>query len=184
MDLLNFNKNDIFYYLITGTILFYISYISDISVKYVIPLIIFLLIIYFRQTIKLDKEKFIDNILIDIKNKILKNDYKYLNDDNDILYFLNDIIIYNKYSPIVFKDLLEVLNKYYEKKDVYNLLLVLNIFDRFIYALPIELSKDFYLNINKLKSILYINLDNQQYKRVEMQSYIPYNIYNYDNLRY
>ena len=181
--ILSFDKGDIFYYIIIGTFLFYIWFESQISINYLLPFIILLMIIYYRQDYLHNIDLTIDHKLKKIVNNLLQNNYKYLQNHSEILYFLNDIEIYKKYNLNNFNNLLDILNKFYKVKKINELFLVLEVFNRFIYALPIELSKDFYININKLNKILYEHIKLDKLIKVEMQSYIPYNMivekYNY-----
>ena len=167
-QILSFDKGDIFFYIITGTILFYIWFESQISINYLIPFIILLMIIFYRQDYLHN-----ENIIIDHKLKDI---------NEHILYFLEDIKIYNKYNSNNFNDLLDILNKFYKNKTINELYLVLEIFSRFIYTIPLEMSKDYYIKINKLNKILYNNIKPNKLNKVEMQSYIPYNFIkeNYD----
>jgi len=176
-NLLKFDKGDVVHYLFCAVILFYIWYISNINIKYLFPFFILALYIFYRQDLLHNLDLSIDHKLRNIINKILENNYFHINNP-DILYFLDDIKIYKKYNPENFIDLLEILNKYYKTINIYNLDLVLQIFNRFIYSLPLELSKDFYLNINRLKKILNKSILSDKYTKIEMQSYIPYNYIN------
>ena len=87
-QILSFNKGDIFFYIITGTILFYIWFESQISINYLIPFIILLMIIFYRQDYLNNVNITIDHKLKDINEHILNNEYKYLQNNSDILYFL------------------------------------------------------------------------------------------------
>ena len=174
-QILSFDKGDIFFYIIIGTILFYIWFESQISINYLLPFIILLMIMLYRQDYLHNVDLTIDHKLKDINEHILNNDYIYLQNNSEILYFLEEIMIYKKYNKDNYKDLLEILNIFYKRKSIDELYLVLEIFSRFIYTLPLELSKDFYKKINKLNKILYENIKSNKLKTVEMESYIPYN---------
>jgi hypothetical protein len=177
--LLKFDKGDIMFYLIFGVILIYIWQRSNISINYYFPFIILCIVIYLRQDYYHNIDLKIDHKLVDIKNIILKdNNYKNIENNAEILYWLNNIYIYKTYNSNNFKILLNLLNKFYSNNDIYYLHLCLKTYNDFIYSLPIELSENHYLNKLEFKKILYKNLKNQKYKMVEMQSYIPYNFYN------
>ena len=179
--LLKFDKGDIMFYLIFGVILIYIWQLSNISINYFFPFIILCIVIYLRQYYLHNIDLKIDHKLSDIKNTILKNNllkYNTIENNAEILYFLNDIKKYKTYNNKNFILLLDLLNKFYLNNDIYYLHLILNNYDNFIYSLPLELSKDHYLNKIKLSKILYKNLKNPKYKMVEMQSYIPSNFDN------
>ena len=80
--LLNFDKGDIFIYLISGTLLVYIWKKSNISVAYLLPFIIFVGFIYLRQDyyhkINLESEHLIEKIKINI----LKDGYPQISKNN------------------------------------------------------------------------------------------------------
>ena len=174
-QILSFDKGDIFFYIIIGTILFYIWFESQISINYLMPFLILLMIILYRQNYLHNVNLSIDHKIREINDYILNNEYRYLQNNSEILYFLENIKIYKKYNPNNFYDLLDILNKFYKVKKIDELYLVLEVFNRFIYTLPIELSKDFYYEINKLNKILYNNIKSNKVNKIEMQSYIPYN---------
>lgn len=157
-QILKFNKEDIYFYIIFGTIIFYIFHIYQISINYLLPFIIFCFIIYYRQDYLQNTNLQDNNKLKEINNNILHNNFLYLQNNQSILYFLDDIKIYKKYNSQNFQDLLEILNKYYKLQNIDTLVETLDIFNRFIYALPIQLVKDFYINLNRLRDILYKNL--------------------------
>jgi hypothetical protein len=174
--LLKFDKGDIMFYLIFGVILIYIWQRSNISINYYFPFIILCIVIYLRQDYLHNIDLKVDHKLLDIRNTILKDTiYNSIENNSEILYWLNSIYIYKIYNSQNFKLLLDLLNKFYLNNDIYYLHLCLNNYDNFIYSLPIELSKDHYLKKIELKKILYKNLKNSKYKMVEMQSYIPSN---------
>ena len=164
------------FYLIFGVMLIYIWQRSNISINYYFPFIILCIVIYLRQDYLHNIDLKIDHKLSDIKNTILKDKkYNAIENNSEILYWLNDIKKYRTYNNKNFILLLDLLNKFYLNNDIYYLHLILNNYDNFIYSLPLELSEDHYLNKIKLSKILYKNLKNPKYKMVEMQSYIPSN---------
>lgn len=174
--LLKFDKGDIMFYLIFGVILIYIWQRSNISINYYFPFIILCIVIYLRQDYYHNINLKVDHKLTDIRNTILKDTkYNSIENNSEILYWLNDIYIYKIYNSKNYKLLIDLLNKFYLNNDIYYLHLCLNNYDNFIYSLPLELSKDHYLKKIELKKILYKNLKNPKYKMVEMQSYIPSN---------
>ena len=174
--LLKFDKGDIMFYLIFGVILIYIWQRSNISINYYFPFIILCIVIYLRQDYLHIIDLKVDHKLSDFKNTILKDKkYNAIENNSEILYWLNDIKKYRTYNNKNFILLLDLLNKFYLNNDIYYLHLCLNNYDNFIYSLPLELSEDHYLNKIKLSKILYKNLKNPKYKMVEMQSYIPSN---------
>ena len=176
--LLNFDKGDILFYLIAGVILLYIWKISNISINLIFPFIILCIIIYLRQDYLHIIDLKIDHKLIEIKNTILKKKYKYLENNSEILYWLNDIFIYKRYNSLNFKTLIDLLNKFYSNNDIYYLHLCMKTFENFEFSLPIQIFKNHYLKKLELKKILYKNLKNPKYKMIEMQSYIPFNFFN------
>jgi hypothetical protein len=174
--LLKFDKGDIMFYLIFGVILIYIWQRSNISINYYLPFIILCIVIYLRQDYLHIIDLKVDHKLSDFKNTILKDKkYNAIENNSEILYWLNDIKKYRTYNNKNFILLLDLLNKFYLNNDIYYLHLCLNNYDNFIYSLPLELVEDHYLNKIKLSKILYKNLKNPKYKMVEMQSYIPSN---------
>jgi hypothetical protein len=176
--LLKFDKGDVFFYLITGVILLYIWKISNISINLIFPFIILCIIIYFRQDYLHIIDLKIDHKLEEIKNTILKENYTYLENNSELLYWLNDILIYKRYNSLNFSTLLDLLNKFYSNNDIYYLHLCIKTFENFEFSLPIQIFKTHYLKKLELKKILYKNLKNPKYKMVEMQSYIPFNFFN------
>lgn len=174
--LLKFDKGDIMFYLIFGVILIYIWQQSKISINYFFPFIILCIVVYLRQDYLHNINLKVEHKLSDIRNTILKEKkYNAIENNSEILYWLNSIYIYKTYNNKNFKILLDLLNKFYLNNDIYYLHLCLNNYDNFIYSLPLELTKDHYLKKIEIKKILYKNLKNPKYKMVEMQSYIPSN---------
>ena len=180
-EILSYNKNTIIFYLCIGTFLFYIWYLSNISINYLFPFILLLLIFVIKQNNVYNTRMNSNNKLETILKTIINNNYIYIPHTTDILNFLNDISIYKKYNSDNFTDLLEQLNKYYKYNTLDHLLITLEIFNRFIYSLPIEKTYNLNIQAQNLKNILYKTLKKNKYNRVEMQSYIPNNFYNNNN---
>ena len=182
--ILSFKKENILLYLIFGVILTYIWKISNISINYIFPFIILCMIIFLKQyylySIELEK----DRNLLGMQKILLDGKYNELEGNDKILYWLNDIYIYNTYNPTNFILLLKTLNKFYLTRDIYTLHLSLKTYENFIYSLPIEILKDHYLHKIKLINILYKQINNPKRNMIEMQTLIPYNfdINDYNNL--
>lgn len=159
-NLLQFDKGDIFFYLVSGVILMYIWKDSNISINYWFPFVLLCIIIYLRQDWlhRIDLQQ--DHKLKDIKNQILANKYNMIEEKLEILYFLDSIKIYKKYNNKTFEILLNGLNKYYIQSDVSNLKYCMDVYDSMIYSLPQELANDHYIKKNELLTILKLNLKN------------------------
>jgi hypothetical protein len=164
--MINITLQESYNYIIIGLVLSYIWYIYDISIRYLIPFLILIIV-----------------IIVDQYNKISSSSNNKHNpilpESNDILKFLDDIIKlnFNKYNPQVYKELIKSLNKFYNKPDIYYLHIIINIFNSFIYSLPIEYDEILNIKVNELKKILLSKLEEIpiKYKHIEMQQYIPYN---------
>jgi hypothetical protein len=92
--------------------------------------------------------------------------------------FINSIIVYKKLNPAVFSDFLNICEKYLQKKEIFNYLECIDIFEKFIYSIPIYMSKEHYLKKKELADILKKIVKEPKRKMVEMQTFIPYNFYN------
>ncbi len=177
--LLNFDKGDVFIYLIAGTILVYVWKTSNISSAYLLPFIIFLGFVYLRQDyfhkINLESEHLIEKI----KQNILKSNYPQISKNNELILFINSILIYKKLNPPVFDEFLDICEKFLLKKDIDIYLECINVFERFIYSIPIQMLKEHYLKKKELSNILKNLIKEPNRKMVEMQAFVPYNFYNY-----
>jgi hypothetical protein len=177
--LLKFDKGDIFIYLIVGVVLVYIWKVSDISSALLLPFIIFLIFVYLRQDyyhkINLESQHLVEKIKINILNgrypEILKN--------NELILFINSLSTYKKLNPDVFNDFLNKCEKFLQKKDIYIYIECIDTFEKFIYSLPVQMLKDHYLKKKELVNILKNLISEPKRKMVEMQTFIPYNFYNY-----
>ena len=78
-------------------------------------------------------------------------------------------------------DFLNICEKYLQKKDIYNYLECIDMFEKFIYSIPIYMSKEHYLKKKELTNILKNLIKEPKQKMIEMQTFIPYNYYNYTN---
>lgn len=174
--LLNFDKGDIFIYLIFGVGLVYIWKTSNISSMYIIPFLLLGLFIYLRQDYLHRTNLEIDHKLQDIKINLLKNKYLNISKDSNLLLFLDSIIIYKNYSPKVFFEFLDICEKYYINPDIYNFIKCTDKFDSFDHLLPIQLLKTHYLKKKELVNITRRILKEPKRKMVEMQSFIPFNL--------
>jgi hypothetical protein len=178
-ELLNFDKGDIFAYLIAGTILVYVWKISNISAAYLLPFIIFIGIMYLKQDyyhkINLESEHLIEKIRINI----LKDDYPNISKNSELMLFINSVIVYKELNPEVFVDFLDICEKYLLEKDIYSYLECIDLFEQFIYSIPIQMLKEHYLKKKELTNILKNLIKEPKRKMVEMQTFIPYNFYNY-----
>lgn len=170
MNLINIDNKNIIHYLIVGVVIVYIWFLSDISVKYIIPFIILVAYIILKQDFIYNKEKLIADKLLSIENNILKNKYEVLNKDKKMILFLEEIKIYHIYNPKLFKNFLESIEYFYIKRDIIRLNIVLELYQSFVFTIPINFSKDLYINLFKLKDILVSALDDT---KAEMQIYIP-----------
>jgi len=177
--LLNFDKGDILVYLITGTVLVYIWKISNISAAYLLPFIIFIGFMYLRQDyyhkVNLESEHLIEKIRINI----LKDAYPHISKNSELMLFINSVIVYRKLNPEVFIDFLDICEKYLLEKEIYSYLECINVFEKFIYSIPIQMSKEHYLKKKELTNILKNLVKEPKRKMVEMQTFIPYNFYSY-----
>lgn len=177
--LLNFDKGDIFIYLIAGTVLVYVWTVSKISSALLLPFIIFVSFVYLRQDyyhkINLESEHLIEKI----KQTILKYNYPQISKNNELILFIHSILVYKKLSPPVFDDFLAICEKFLVKKDIHIYFECINVFEKFIYSIPINMSKEHYLKKKELSNILRNLIVEPKRKMVEMQAFVPYNFYNY-----
>ena len=176
--LLNFDKGDIFSYLIFGVAVTYIWKTSNISSIYILPFILLCIFIYLRQDYFHRTNLLIDHKIEQIKNDLLNNKYPNLMTDNDLLLFLDSIVIYKKYSPEVFSEFLDICEKYYIIKDIYNCIRCIEKFESFNYLIPIQMLKNHYLKKKEFAIILKRSLEEPKRKMVEMQSFLLYNLTN------
>jgi len=177
--LLHFDKGDVFIYLIAGTVLVYIWKTSNISSAYLLPFIIFIGFIYLRQDYYHQINLELDHLIEQIKINILKDRYPQISKNNELILFINSIVVYKKLNPPVFVDFLNICEEYLVKKDIHIYFKCIDTFERFIYSIPINMSKEHYLKKKELANILKNLILEPKRKMVEMQSFIPYNFYNY-----
>ena len=177
--LLKFDKKDIFVYLVAGVVLVYVWKISEISAAYLLPFIIFGIFVYLRQDyyhkINLETEHLIEKI----KKTILKDGYPQISKNNELVLFINSVVVYKKLNPVLYSDFLDICEKFMFRKDIYNYLECIDMFDNFIYSIPLQMSKEHYLKKKELRNILKNLITEPKRKMVEMQSFIPYNFYSY-----
>jgi len=174
--LLVFDRNDIFVYLIFGIGLIYIWKISNISSAYLLPFIIFIGFLYLRQDYYHKIHIEIDHKLEEIKKNILNNKYPFISSNSKMLIFLDSINLYSKYNPEIYRDFIEICEKYFKTKDIYIYIKCIDKFESFILALPIQQLKNHYLKKKEIVNILKQILTEPKRKMVEMQSFIPYDV--------
>lgn len=174
--LLIFDKGDVFTYLIFGIILIYIWKISSIGSMWLLPFIIFIGFIYFRQDYYHKINVQLEHKMDEIKTNLLNKKYLNLAKNNKMLIFLDSIQIYSKYNPINYTDFLKICDKYFINQDIYTYTHCIEKFEEFIYSLPIQMLKTHYLKKKELVDILKQFLKEPKRKMVEMQSFIPYNL--------
>ena len=129
-----------------------------------------------RQSYFLNKNLQTEKQLELIKNKLLKEKYDGITVHNNMVLFLDSIIVYKKYSQIVFKEFLDICEKYYKKSDIYNYIACVDKFESFIFIIPNQLIKFHYLKKKEFAKILQESLEKPKRKMIEMQDYIPYNL--------
>lgn len=185
-QLLIFDKGDIFTYLIVGIVLIYIWKTSNIKSMYLLPFIIFIGFMYFRQDYHHKINLNLDHKIEEIKKKLLKGKYPHIASNNNMMFFLNSIEVFNKYNPQTYIDLLNICEKCLKKKDIFNCIDCVETYEAIIHSLPVNLLKTHYLKKKELASILKDIIVNPTRKTVEMQSYIPFNLIDqkYDHLTF
>jgi hypothetical protein len=161
--MIKISKDEIFNYLIISIVIFYIFYISDISINYLFGFIIISIIIYYIEYNKSITKGIYNERLSNINKNLLHHKYKYIEKNIDIMYLLDEIKIFNKYNPDNFALLLKELDIFYKNKEKDNYFIVEEIYENFIYSIPIDIVKYFYINKIKLKNIMNINVQNGNY---------------------
>ena len=174
--ILNFDKGDIFTYLVFGVGIVYVWKISDISSMYILPIVLLGIFIYLRQDYLHRINIELDHKLNEIKLNLLQNKYLNMSKDNKMLMFLDSIAIYKKYSPRVFFEFLDVCERYYLKPDIYNFIDCVDKFESFNHLIPIQMLKSHFYFKKEMVNIIKKILKEPKRKMVEMQSFIPFNL--------
>ena len=137
-------KEDYIKYAIWICIVMLLFHYFKLNNKYIFS---YLIIVCLIVTDQIYKVKYKQNQLIEIKQ--LQNN-KYISS------WLNDISIFKQYNPLLFEELLQILNNYYLKLD--NINNILEVYDSFVLTIPLELLELFYFKKQEL--ILILNTKN------------------------
>ena len=160
--------------------LMYIWYEAQIDIKYLFPFILFAIYFYNREEKKSTMEQNDNNKVQNIIDELYDEEYKYLMND-EIVLFIDSLRPIRQFNIPIFNNFLLYLNEYFKVGKMTQLLTALDIFESIYFAMPPEMT-DFFTTKNKeLQTLLYNNLKEDKYERVEMQSYLPSN-YIHNNL--
>lgn len=152
--------------------LMYIWYDAQIDIKYLFPFILFAIYFYKKEEMKYSMNKNNNNKVQKIMEELYDEEYEYLTAD-EIVLFIDTLRPIRQFNIPIFNNFLSYLNEFFKVGKMTHLLATCDIFESIYFAMPPEMTDFFTAKNKELQTLLYNNLKEDKYNRVEMQSYLP-----------
>jgi hypothetical protein len=171
-DITFVEKENIIKYSLISFVLLYVWYVSEIPITTLTPILLIGATIYYYQYKQYVRNEKQDIEFDEIKQHIFKN-HKFIT-DKEIIMFLNKIHHYSDINEELYVLMLDYIDYFLENHDVDLAIRAIDILDDFSYSVDMEQLYQHERDIRELKRLLYSHLDKEKYKKVEFQSYIPF----------